>query len=55
MYMMPKGDPSSPDYIEQEQFAKQNRIKFIYRAIGKVTTIASAVYRHRIGRGMSSG
>lgn len=51
MYMRPKlSSPPSADDLEKDAFAIQNRQKFIFRALGKIPTIASAVYRHRIGR-----
>ncbi|KAJ3368555.1 hypothetical protein HDU91_000467 [Kappamyces sp. JEL0680] len=57
MYMIPKcpaGTTKTPDMAAQEAYAMQNRVKFIYRALGKIPTIASAVYRHRLGRHYNS-
>jgi citrate synthase len=52
MYMMPKSQNSDPDDLEMNDISLviQNRNKVIYRALGKVPTISSAVYRHRLGR-----
>jgi citrate synthase len=51
LYGIPKPTPTSttnPD--PQTEFATKNRNKVIFRALGKVPTIASAAYRHRLGR-----
>ncbi|KAJ3275160.1 hypothetical protein HDV01_001299 [Terramyces sp. JEL0728] len=53
MYMMPKIAPGAvPSLSELEQIstATNNRNKVIYRMLGKIPTIASNVYRHRLGR-----
>ncbi len=66
MYMIPKSSPPPPttcaeieeegagDHLKPKSPASQNRLKFIYRALGKIPTIASAVYRHRLGRNYNS-
>ena len=43
-------NPPSIDEQKQQQKVNDYRQKFILRALGKVPTIASAVYRHRQGR-----
>ena len=64
MYMIPKSSPpttcagieeeGATDHLKPKSSASQNRLKFIYRALGKIPTIASAVYRHRLGRNYNS-
>ncbi|KAJ3323605.1 hypothetical protein HDV06_001629 [Boothiomyces sp. JEL0866] len=53
MYMLPKIPPGaapSPSELEQIAIATNNRNKVIFRMLGKIPTIASNVYRHRLGR-----
>jgi citrate synthase len=49
LYMLPKSTSTDEDK-KQFDFAMANRLKVMYRALGKVPTIAAAVYRHRLGR-----
>jgi citrate synthase len=52
LYLKPKVPPNSTptqEHLNEETKVQNTRLKFIYRALGKIPTIASNVYRHRQG------